>query len=95
MTRAELLASASQIFNECLEIMEKKNKDYSRDNDALSNFKRHGSHGIVVRMDDKYERIDNLDRKGTHAVEESMTETLMDMINYCNLCIIKRREKES
>jgi hypothetical protein len=67
-------------------IMRKKNGDYAREGDPYHNFRRHGLKGFVVRMDDKLARLDNYVDKGFCEVEdESISDTLVDLINYAVL----------
>ena len=75
--------------------MKKKNADYASEADAFKNFRRHGLKGIVVRMDDKVSRIDNFEGKGFFEVDdESIEDTLEDLINYCVVFSAFRAEEK-
>ena len=90
MTAKERDAAIRDYFDECMAKMRAKGKDYSGEIDCLRNLSRHGLKGIVVRLGDKYERIDNLvwnDRKAA-VDDESVGDTLIDIINYCFLALI-------
>ncbi|MCK9597998.1 MAG: DUF1599 domain-containing protein [Sphaerochaeta sp.] len=76
--------------NECMALLEKKGHDYAGNADCLKNLRRHGLRGIVVRLGDKYERIDTLTWGGDGpAVKgESIRDTLIDLVNYSLLAMI-------
>ena len=91
MERLELLQIAEQTFKKCLDILDKKNHDYTKDNsDALRNFKAveffrltDAPTGILVRLSDKFMRICNLSHGDkAKVVGESLQDTIDDMINY-------------
>ena len=49
--------------------------------------------GIMIRISDKFSRCCSFARKGFNAVEdESIEDTLLDMANYCLLCILEYRK---
>lgn len=88
-----------ELLEEMRSIHDKKNSDYSKKDDPLSNFRLCEDFGmpswpgILVRMSDKYSRLPQLTIKLLNgekpAVEdESMKDTLIDLANYCLLCII-------
>jgi hypothetical protein len=67
-------------------IMRKKNADYANEEDPLANFRRFGELGFVVRMEDKLARLTTFARRGILEVEnESLDDTLLDLVNYCVL----------
>ena len=89
MNHDSLLAYAKSVYNKCITTMESKNKDYAHDGDAFANFrfaemvKVPVDKAILVRMSDKLARISNCIDKGETAVkDESVQDTLMDLINY-------------
>lgn len=47
------------------------------------NILEHGQHGVMVRLWDKIARYDNLQRRGVDPENESLHDTLKDMIGYC------------
>ena len=95
MTAAERNAAIRLILDEkCLPLLCAKGHDYSGDEDALKNLRRHGLKGIVVRLGDKYERLDSLvwnDREAQ--VSEKVEDTLVDMVNYALLALVMMGEK--
>ena len=89
MNHNALLAHSKAVFDDCITTMEKKNKDYAHDGDAFANFRFAEmvnvpvGKAILVRMSDKLARISNCIDKGEVAVkEESVKDTLADLINY-------------
>ena len=90
------------MFFELLEKMKefhiKKNADYAGDV-PLNNLKYsevfgiEAWRGVLIRMGDKWSRILELTKNGkTHVEDEKLEDTLLDMANYCLLCIILMRE---
>jgi hypothetical protein len=89
MTKSEFQAHMALTFHECQEISARKNADYAGDSDPFANF-RIVEHiglcsvekGIVVRMTDKLARISNLLERDAQVLDESVSDTLSDIINY-------------
>lgn len=77
------------ILDECLALAEKKNNDYAGEEDPFKNFRVceeiglcSMSVGILVRLCDKVSRFRNLYEGKEPKVEESMRDTVIDIINY-------------
>lgn len=67
-------------------LMKSKNCDYADDTDPFANFRRHGRFGILVRLDDKLLRLGNMLKKKKFEVsDESLHDTLIDVVNYAIL----------
>lgn len=75
-------------------ISQKKNEDYTGvDSDPFANFtavERNGiattEQGFMTRMSDKMQRINSYIQRGELSVEdEKVSDTLMDLANYCIL----------
>lgn len=60
-----------------------KQHDYGHGN--INSF---GMYGIVVRMSDKVERYANLLARGTEAKNESIIDTLRDIVGYCVIALM-------
>ena len=83
-----LLDSLKKTFDNCYSIAQKKNNDYAEESDPFRNFKSSElvrvpvDRAILVRMMDKIARISNgLD--GDYKVkDETIFDTLDDLINY-------------
>jgi len=89
----ELLALVEQTNAECLEIMRRKNHDYtSGSSDVLANFRASEAIGvspglgILIRSMDKFKRIQTFIEQGTLQVNsESVRDAISDVINYMHL----------
>ena len=101
MKRDLLLASVDVTFDVCKKLITAKNKDYSKEDDALSNFRKSesfgikASQGIMVRLSDKMARIENLLVKDTSVEDENIVDTIHDAINYLALlkeCLLEEKE---
>jgi hypothetical protein len=83
----------NQLIEEIKALHESKNHDYASDVDPLSNFRRAEKlgvtplQGILVRMSDKWSRIEQL-VSGKTPKNESLRDTLMDNAIYSLLGII-------
>lgn len=65
-------------LEECFELGVKKNSDYGSDN-----ILRFGERGLIIRISDKYARVQNLLKKVKTSVgDEKIEDTLEDIINY-------------
>lgn len=80
-------------------LMRRKNAGYAKGDDPFKNLRRHGTYGIVVRMDDKISRLDSLTNPGlqrdTRAVDhdESIEDNFIDEAVYSLLGIMMHREE--
>lgn len=87
-----------ELLREIGELHDRKNSDYARKDDALSNFRECERFGVaawkgcLVRLSDKWSRIVRLAEKADTGevvqVDESLVDTLMDLANYSLLTII-------
>ena len=76
-------------LQECKELLLRKNHDYTS-GDPFENFRTVSRYGIkpvdgfIVRMNDKVQRLNNLifERKENLVKNESIEDTIMDLINY-------------
>lgn len=90
------------LLSKMKEIADAKGHDYAGYDDRLANFRLANLtgismwHGIVIRIGDKFSRICEFAKKGQLEVkDESVEDTLLDMANYCLLCIMAyHAEKE-
>ena len=102
MSKDELFALHSSTSAACLEVMKKKNHDYTSGGSVFANFKDSSIlgispvMGILLRCIDKFKRIQTFESKGTLAVEgEGVLDAVDDVINYMILVkgIIIERQK--
>lgn len=91
MNRDELFDMHGDMCAEALELMKRKNADYAGGcSDPFANFRRAEALGIcsteqafLVRMTDKMSRLASFAQRGELSVrDESVHDTLIDMINY-------------
>ena len=76
-----------EIQASCLEVFKKKNHDYG---DAFARF---GTVGVLMRIEDKLQRLRSIDKKGVQLVDdESMKDTLLDLHNYAAMALILMKE---
>jgi hypothetical protein len=88
-----LIESVRKTYAKSVEIIERKNHDYSGADDAFANFRTAGilgisaEKGILLRTLDKIARINNLLDHAAYVTDESMDDTITDAIGY--LAILK------
>lgn len=77
------ISQMSQVQKEGLELFKKKNSDYG---DAFANY---GVIGVLVRMGDKIQRLQNITKKNITLVDdEKIRDTLIDLHNYSAMAIM-------
>lgn len=70
-----------EITEKMADLYEKKNKDYG--NSFNRSIKRYGAVAGLVRISDKFNRLENLMMNGECEIkDESIKDTLMDLANY-------------
>lgn len=89
------------ILNDLAILHTRKNHDYAEDSNPLSNLKRCEKLsippwvGCIVRMQDKFDRIENFAKMGFLKVaDETIIDTLNDLAVYAILCRILYEEGE-
>ena len=70
-----------RIHNTCVA----KNHDYG--NSASDLYNKFGLISYIVRMNDKMNRINTLIKKEAEVKDEKITDTLLDLANYCLLAV--------
>lgn len=81
------------LLEEIAELHSQKNHDYARSDEPLSNFRRAEAfgvepwRGILIRMSDKWSRLEQL-ASGKTPKNESMRDTLIDNAVYSLLAIL-------
>ncbi|MCK9463407.1 MAG: nucleotide modification associated domain-containing protein [Proteobacteria bacterium] len=84
----QLHESMKKTFDKCYEISVAKNHDYAGNEDPYANFRTSTTvgvpveRGIMVRMMDKVSRINRLIDNEAQVKDESIFDTLSDLINY-------------
>jgi len=86
MDRVEQLR---QVQNEALALFEKKNADYG---DA---FAKYGPIGVLIRIEDKIQRLVNISKKSVVLVDdETIDDTMMDLHNYTGMFLMLKKEQD-
>lgn len=91
--------SLAATFDQCLAISRKKNADYADVGDPFKNFRACEAlgvtleKGIIVRMSDKLVRAANLLERPAQVLDESLEDTLRDLINYSAILIAYLQKK--
>ncbi|MGG7142463.1 nucleotide modification associated domain-containing protein [Clostridium nigeriense] len=76
---------------EVAELVEKKNRDYGNSFDRT--LQEYGDTAYFLRIEDKLSRLKSLTKKESEVVEESIEDTLKDIIGYTLLMINNKRSK--
>lgn len=82
----ELKMNFKEITQNMLKLFMKKQKDYGSAN--ISTF---GEVGVLVRLNDKFERLKNLVMKHSTPQNESIDDTLIDIANYAVIYLMIRK----
>lgn len=74
------------------ELLKKKNTDYGNSFDHT----RHefGPTAFLLRLDDKYNRLKTLTKQEAQVNNESIEDTILDIIGYCTLELLYRQKKD-
>lgn len=89
MTPTERDALILEYFNEDMELLRAKGHDYAGTEDALGNLRRFGLLGVLVRLSDKFSRLEQFAKSANlHVKDESVRDTLRDIRNYAFLAQI-------
>ena len=71
-----------------------KGHDYSGVEDTLDNLREFGAFGVLVRVGDKFKRLKHCMKRGIKVEDETIEDTIRDLINYSLfLLILYRQEK--
>lgn len=81
-TDEEVEAALEEIKKVCIDVFYRKNHDYK--NSAHKSFIKFGHVALIIRINDKLERIAGLASKGakSQVLDESMADTILDAFNY-------------
>lgn len=90
-----------ELLEEIAELHHRKNFNYAKQGDPLSNFRMCEEFGVpatvgtMVRISDKYSRLTQLMKGKKDMVGESLKDTFMDMAVYALLEIVLLEEEEA
>jgi hypothetical protein len=88
------------LLEEIAELHSRKNHDYAKTDDPFSNFRKSQafgvapSRGVMVRMSDKWCRIEQL-AGGKTAKNESLRDSLIDLAVYSLLCALLLEDEDA
>lgn len=82
-----------EIANEVAELVEKKNKDYGNSFDRT--LEVYGDVAYFLRIDDKLSRLRRLTKNKALVTDESIEDTLKDIIGYTLLMINNKRNNKA
>ncbi len=88
------------LLEDIAELHSRKNHDYAKDGEPLSNFNRARAlgveplTGVLVRMTDKWSRIEELSR-GKVAKNESLRDSLIDNAVYSLIAVLLLEEQQA
>lgn len=94
MTSEEYLEFLGNLFEAMLVLIEAKNADYTVGKGAFANFDK--AHelgvdpmvGVLLRMEDKFQRIKSFIKSGELKVKgESVEDAFKDIIGYAGICL--------
>ena len=95
MNRTEFIKQLERNYKKGVEIVKRKNQDYAGYTDPFKNFRLVNHLGvcsvedaILVRMADKFQRIANLLHQDSAVKDESIEDTLIDLMNYANILLV-------
>lgn len=84
-----------ELIKELLILTKRKSGAYGGDDDIFRNMREFGWKGVVIRIDDKLNRLKNLifaERK-IDVGDEPLEETIIDLINYCLILNTLKKSK--
>ncbi|QHZ54004.1 nucleotide modification associated domain-containing protein [Paenibacillus larvae] len=70
------------------DILIAKNTDYGDSYDKR--IEEYGHVALLIRLEDKLERLKTLYKKGSHEVNETIDDTLKDLAGYCILELVRK-----
>ena len=89
MTQPEYLAHAKEVCDEIQRVIKAKSSDYANEQDALANFRGASDFGVsdltglLLRMNDKFQRAKAYSKRGDLKVaDEGIEDVFMDLIGY-------------
>lgn len=85
------LEGLQDLFDQCSTIMKAKNGDY---NASWRRMRFEGISDVIANKIDRVRSLEDLARQGkSPQVSEGIDSEFVDIVNYCNFYLIKRREQ--
>ena len=82
-----------KIYDDCLNTYIKKNLDYGNSFSKL--YQEFGLKSSIIRLSDKLNRIKQLEKQEQNVDDESIEDTLKDMINYATMTLIEMEDESN
>lgn len=81
-----------KVSDEVKDLLIRKNADYG---DSFSKqFKKYGIMSALIRIDDKISRLETLTSGHTAQVDESIEDSLLDLVGYATLAVVELRKSK-
>ncbi|MEK4006433.1 DUF1599 domain-containing protein [Paenibacillus sp. FSL H3-0333] len=81
-----------EVCNGVETLLKKKNHDYG--NSFSLQFEKYGVLSAMIRMDDKMRRLENLVKGSKAQVDESIEDTLQDLVGYGVLALVELQKNK-
>ncbi|MBX4152234.1 DUF1599 domain-containing protein [Paenibacillus lautus] len=81
-----------EVCNSVESLLKKKNHDYG--NSFSLQFEKYGMMSAMIRMDDKMRRLENLLKGNEAQVDESIEDTLQDLVGYGTLALVELQKSK-
>lgn len=85
----EFIRDSDEVFDELHKVLVSKQKDYGPYN--ISRAPGGAINGLLVRMNDKMERLKNLYYSDAEPQNEALEDSFIDIANYAVICLMVRR----
>lgn len=100
MDKTQYFEALEKTFRNGLNLMKLKNADYAGQRDPFKNFRLCEQlgvsleQGILVRMSDKLARVANLLKNEASVSDESVRDTLIDLMNYSAILLVWKESQD-
>lgn len=87
----QFVSDSNDVYSELHAVLVAKQRDYGPYN--ISRAPGGAINGLLVRMNDKMERLKNLYYSGEEPQNESLEDSFVDIANYAVICMMVQRGK--
>lgn len=88
----EKISAYEQVLDELKDIYKRKNHDYGDSFSIL--YKKFGLQSVIIRLWDKLLRLETLAKEEAQVKDESIRDTLMDLVNYGIMTLAEMKKEE-